>query len=294
MILGAVTVFVIVGRSGGLAAAMERVAAEQPELLVRGAAIRPLELLSYTAIPLSVGMFPHIFMHWLTARGAAAFRLPVFAYPLCVGIVWLPSVLLGVIGAADVPGLEGPAANAVLIRMISLHAPEVLAGLLAAGVIAAVMSSLDSQILALSSLFTEDILRHHRLHDRMSEQNQVRTGRLLVAGLLALVFVLSLAVDRSIFRLGIWSFTGFAGLFPLVVAALYWRRSTLGGAYAAILTTVTLWSYFIVRSWNEPGYSVAGTGLMPVAVILAGSALSLVAVSLLSRPPEAEHLDRFF
>jgi SSS family solute:Na+ symporter len=294
MILGAVTVFVIVGRSGGLAAAMERVAAEQPELLVRGAAIRPLELLSYTAIPLSVGMFPHIFMHWLTARGAAAFRLPVFAYPLCVGIVWLPSVLLGVIGAADVPGLEGPAANAVLIRMISLHAPEVLAGLLAAGVIAAVMSSLDSQILALSSLFTEDILRHHRLHDRMSERNQVRTGRLLVAGLLALVFVLSLAVDRSIFRLGIWSFTGFAGLFPLVVAALYWRRSTLGGAYAAILTTVTLWSYFIVRSWNEPGYSVAGTGLMPVAVILAGSALSLVAVSLLSRPPEAEHLDRFF
>ena len=294
MVLGTVAVFTIVGNSGGLAAAMERVAAAKPELLVRGSAIRPLELLSYTAIPLSVGMFPHIFMHWLTARSAATFRLPVFAYPLCVAIVWLPSVLLGVIGAADVPGLEGPAANVVLIRMISLHAPKILAGLLAAGVIAAVMSSLDSQILALSGLFTEDILRHYRRHDQMSERRQVRAGRLWVATLIGLVFVLSLMVDRSIFRLGVWSFTGFAGLFPLVVAAVYWRRSTLQGAYASILTTAALWGYFVVRSWNEPGYSVAGTGLMPVAVILAGSVASLVLVSLFTRPPEGDRLQRFF
>ena len=294
MILGTVAVVTIVNASGGLAAAMQRVAAERPELLVRGDAIRPLELLSYTAIPLSVGMFPHIFMHWLTARGAAAFRLPVFAYPLCVAIVWLPSVLLGVVGAADVPGLEGPAANAVLIRMIDLHAPAILAGLLAAGVIAAVMSSLDSQILALSSLFTEDILRHHGLHDRMSERAQVRAGRLWVAALLLLVFALSLVVDRSIFRLGVWSFTGFSGLFPLAVAAVYWRRSTRAGAYASILTTAALWGWFLVRSWNEPGYSVGGTGLKPVAVILAGSVASLVLVSLFTRAPKAERLERFF
>jgi SSS family solute:Na+ symporter len=294
MTLGAVAVVTIIGNSGGLAAAMERVAAARPELLVRGAAVRPLELLSYTAIPLSVGMFPHIFMHWLTARSAAAFRLPVVAYPLCVAVVWLPSVLLGVIGAADVPGLEGPAANAVLIRMIGLHAPKVLAGLLAAGVIAAVMSSLDSQILSLSGLFTEDILRHHRLHDKMSERRQVRAGRLWVAALLALVFVLSQVVDRSIFRLGVWSFTGFAGLFPLAVAALYWRRSTLAGAYASIVATMSLWVFFVIRSWNEPGYSVGGTGLMPVVVILAGSVVGLVVVSWLTTPPESERLGRFF
>ena len=294
MVLGAVTVVVIVGRSGGLAAAMERVASARPELLIRGSAIRPLELLSYTAIPLSVGMFPHIFMHWLTARGAKAFRLPVAAYPICVAIVWLPSVLLGVIGAADVPGLEGPAANAVLIRMISLHAPAILAGLLAAGVIAAVMSSLDSQILSLSGLFTEDLLRHYRLRDRMSESSRVRAGRLGVAGLLGLVFVLSVVVDRSIFKLGVWSFTGFAGLFPLVVAALYWRRSTRQGAVAAILATAALWAWFFFRAWQEPGYTVGGSGLMPVVVILAGSAAALVVVSLVTRPPGSERLARFF
>ncbi len=294
MVLGALAVWLIVARSGGLEAAMARVAAARPELLARGELIRPLELLSYTAIPLSVGMFPHIFMHWLTARGAAAFRLPVAAYPLCVAVVWLPSVLVGVVGAADVPGLAGPAANTVLIRMISLYTPALLAGLLAAGVIAAVMSSLDSQILALSSLFTEDIIRHYGLDDRMSDRDQVRAGRLCVALLLALVFLLSLAVERSIFKLGVWSFTGFAGLFPLVVAALYWRRSTLAGAWAALLTTAGLWGYFLLRSWNEPGYSVAGSGLMPVAVILAGSTLALVAVSLVTRPPGPARLQRFF
>ncbi len=137
-------------------------------------------------------------------------------------------------------------------------------------------------------------MRHHRLHDEMSERRQVRAGRLFVAALLALVFALSLVVDRSIFRLGIWSFTGFAGLFPLAVAAIYWRRSTLAGAYASILTTAGLWVFFVFRSWNEPGYTVGGTGLMPVAVILAGSVASLVLVSLLTRPPEDDRVRRFF
>jgi len=130
-----------------VAAALD-LAAVAPELLARGGLIKPLELLTYTAIPLSVGMFPHIFMHWLTARRAATFRLAIVGYPICVAVVWLPSVLMGVLGAAQVPGLEGPAANTVLVRMIAVHAPGVLSGLLAAGVFAAVMSSLDSQVLA--------------------------------------------------------------------------------------------------------------------------------------------------
>ena len=68
----------------------------------------------------------------------------------------------------------------------------------------------------------------------------------------------------------------------------------MAGAFACILTTGGLWAWFVLRSWNEPGYSVGGTGLMPVAVILAGSAISLVVVSLLTRPPASARLERFF
>jgi SSS family solute:Na+ symporter len=103
-LLGGVTFWLVVRGFGGLAAAFGRVAESAPELLVRGERVRPLEMLSYTAIPLSVATFPHMFLHWLTARGPASFRLPVVAYPLCIAAVWLPSVTVGVLGGVDFPG----------------------------------------------------------------------------------------------------------------------------------------------------------------------------------------------
>ena len=98
----------------------------------------------------------------------------------------------------------------------------------------------------------------------------------------------------SLFRLGIWSFTGFSSLVPLALAAVYWRRTTKQGAYASVLTAGVLWVYYFARSWNDPGYSVGGTGMLPVAVIVAASALSLIVVSLLSPRPSSASLARFF
>ena len=84
----------------------------------------------YLAIPLSVGMFPHIFMHWLTARRAGTFRVSIVGYPLCVAAVWLPSVLLGLLGSVDVPGLEGPAASSILASFFRSLALRAVAALL--------------------------------------------------------------------------------------------------------------------------------------------------------------------
>ncbi len=294
MILGGVAFFWIVGRLGGLDAALAQVAASHPELMIRGDKIPPLKLLSYTCIPLSVGMFPHIFMHWLTARHASTFRLAVVAYPLCVAAVWVPSVLLGVLGNATIPGLEGPAANSVLVQMIDKHAPGLLAGLLAAGVFAAIMSSLDSQVLSLGTMFTQDIVRHYGFHDRMSERRQVLVGRLFVVVILFVTFVLSLVVDRSIFKLGIWSFTGFAALFPIVIAAVFWRGSTKHGVLASIGSVVVLWAYFFVTGWSIPGYTIGGSGVLPVTAMLVVSAIVLIVVSLFTARPEPQVLDRFF
>ncbi|MDX1502390.1 MAG: sodium:solute symporter family protein [Thermoanaerobaculia bacterium] len=294
MTLGAATFFLITDRLGGLSAALDRVAEVDPNLLVRGERIGKLELLSYTVIPMSVGMFPHIFMHWLTARDARAFRLPIVAYPICIAIVWIPSVLLGVLGAAEAPGLQGPAANSILVKMISLHAPEVLAGLLAAGVFAAVMSSLDSQALAASTMFTQDVVRHYGLHDEMSDRLQVLLGRLFVVGILAVSLVVALTADRSIFRMGVWSFSGFAALTPVVFAALYWRRSTAGGAFAAVSVTAVLWIWYVARSWSDPGYTVFGSGLKPAAVMLLASAAAMVVGSLATPAPDPRRVARFF
>jgi SSS family solute:Na+ symporter len=239
-------------------------------------------------------MFPHLFTHWLTAKSARTFRWPLMFYPLCIAVVWLPSVLLGIFGHLDFPGLKGPAANSVLVKMIDMHAPGVLAGLLAAGVFAAIMSSLDSQVLSISNMFTQDIVRHYRKDSELSEKDQVLWGRLFVFFIFAVAYGLSLVSARSIFTLAVWSFTGFASLFPIIVAALFWRRSSKVGAFASVITVAVLWSYFFFQGWKVPGYTVGMTGVMPVAVILTASAAAMVIGSLMSKPPKETTLEKFF
>jgi SSS family solute:Na+ symporter len=204
-------------------------------------------------------------------------------------IVWVPSVLLGVIGAAQLSGLQGPAANTILVQLIGIHAPELLAGLLAAGVFAAVMSSLDSQVLAISTMFTRDVVGHYTSLD---DQRQVLFGRIFVVAVLAVTFAVSMAVNRSIFALGVWSFSGFAALTPLPFAAIFWKRSTAGGAFASVVAVGVLWTWFFVEGTGQPGYTVGG--LMPVVPLLGVSIVAMVIGSLASAPPAAARLARFF
>ena len=70
---------------------------------------------------------------------------------------------------------------------------------------------------------------------RLSDRQQILSGRLFVALILAITYGLSLVTRTTIFAMGTWSFTGFAGLVPIIVAALFWRRSTKVGAWASVL-----------------------------------------------------------
>lgn len=294
MILGGVTFVVILNRMGGFSTALAKI---DTSLLMQTDHIKPLELLTYTCIPLSVGMFPHIFSHCLTAKDVGTFRYPIIFYPLCIAIVWIPSVLLGILGNIDFPDLKGPQANTVLIQMIRQHAPGVLAGFLGAGVFAAIMSSLDSQSLSLGSMFTHDIVRPYlrkRGQEQMSEKQQVWVGRLFVICILCITYIISLIATPSIFKLAIWSFTGFSGLFPIVVAALFWKQSTKFGVLTSIISVILLWLYFFLQNWQTSGYTVGGTGIMPVAVIILVSSVTLILVSLLTKPPSSETIEKFF
>ena len=293
-VCGGLAFLVISDHMGGFELAMQKVAEARPDLMIRGEHIQPLQLLTYTLIPLSVGMFPHLFNHWLTAKRARAFHQTIIFYPLAIAIVWIPSVLLGVLGTIDFPGLQGAAANSILIRMIELHANTVLAGILAAGVISSVMNSLDSQSLAIGSMFTQDIVRHYRFHDSMSEQKQVFYGRLFVLLILLATYVISLFSGRSIFRLGIWSFTGFAALFPVVIAALYWKRSTRYGAFASIISVIVLWIYFFFQAGESETYTIGGTGIMPVAILFLVSTICMILFSLFSKAPDQSVITKFF
>lgn len=293
MMVGAAAFGVITRSYGGLTAAMGAIREGHPALSIVGRDTHTLfTMASYLLVPLSVGVFPHIFSHWLSASHARSFKTTITFYPLCIAVVWLPSVVLGVIGNIDHPQ---PFAGPILVQLILESSDGVLAGLLAAGIFAAIMSSLDSQTLAVGTMFTQDIVRPYAFGGDLPERRQVLFSRAFIVAFLAAAFLASRVTTRSIFDLGVWSLSGYAGLFPLVVAALFWRRSTATGALWSLGTTVVLWIALLVRSQGVEGeYTIADTGVMPVALIVFSSAAAIVVGSLLSRAPDPDATRRFF
>ena len=287
-----VAFFVISDGLGGFGPAMARLSAESPELLELARSRRDwIQIATYLFVPLSTSCFPHIFSHWMSARSAEAFRLPVLAYPACIAAVWFPSVVLGALGRLDVPlDASGP----VIILLIREHAGPVLAGALAAGVFAAIMSSLDSQTLAVGTMLTRNVAARVPRFAAWSQSRQALLGRIFVAGFLVVVFVLSLVSTQTVFSLGVWALSGFTSFFPVLVGALYWKRSTGAGAAAAILSGLLLWTYFFVSSGGAAGWTIAESGVEPAAAIALVSTLALVVVSRLTPPPDPDRLARFF
>lgn len=296
MAAGVVTFFVIVRGMGGLAEATAQVLSHEfaAKRMVREGMIGKLEFTAYCFIPLSVAMFPHLFQHWLTARRAETFRLPVVAHPVCIMITWLPCVLIGMWAAAVLP--ETTPRNAVLPAMIFRFATPWVAGVLGAGILAAIMSSMDSQFLCLSSMFTNDIVGHYIRHDVISETARVYLGRLFVALLVLAAYLIGLWAPAPVFPLGVWCFSGFAALFPVAAAAVYWPRSNKYGALASVIVVAALWLWWLDDALTaaREGHAFLLWGMMPVVFMVLASAAALVAVSLLTPPPDQRIVDKFF
>ena len=305
MITGVLAFWMISSKLGGLAAASQAVLDSDfaKPRAAREGMMGHAQFLTYCFIPLSVGMFPHLFQHWLTAKSAKSFKLTVVAHPIFIMIVWVPCILIGIWAAAHIGPLgPGQSPNSILGRMVEglVHSP-VLSGLVGAGVLAAIMSSLDSQFMCLGTMFTKDIVLRKFGEDRFTDAQKVLIARGFILAIVALTYGLAVFLmdTAQVFALGVWCFSGFAGLFPLVVAAVYWKRTTAAGAIACVAVTAVTWCVLFYRdiiAVKPPGDSdeLLIAGMMPVTVIIAASAATLVVVSLLTRKPSDATLRKFF
>jgi len=327
---GAIAVAVIAHGMGGFHTAMEAMlASPATRPLLTRERISPIYFFSYTFIPLSSLAFPHIGIFCLTARRLSHFRRTVILYPLCMLAIWLPSVFLGVAAnrAVDVPAIqsklearatlatEGPrltperraelraasSGDDVILRLVDGYAPLWLASLLGAAVMAAVMAS-DSQILALSTMFTEDVFAFYGGQARFGPAVQVQTGRLFVVLLTIVAYGIALTAPQSIFDIASqYAFAGYSALSPLLVAALFWKKSTRWGALAvAVWTAAAVLAIAILQAavpapppgggvtvWALGGVDVitrvaAGTtvlGFLPVVPMTIMSAVLMYVVS---------------
>jgi len=318
LMFGAVAVTVIGAGMGGFRAAMESLLSSPSTApLLTRERISPLYFFSYTFIPLSSIAFPHIGIFCLTAKRLGHFKKTVALYPICMLLIWLPSVFLGVAAnaAKDVPAIaskldaraklaainsarQNPAnsenpenpenpenrenfenpqnpenlarlraqasGDDVILRLVDGYAPLWLASLLGACVMAAVMAS-DSQILALSTMFTEDVFTFYGGKARFGQAVQVATGRLFVVLITLVAYVIALQVPQSIFDLATqYAFAGYSALSPLLVAALFWRQSTKWGAFAS-----TAWTALAVAAvaWIQQTIPPPSGAAIPVLAI---------------------------
>jgi Na+/proline symporter len=206
----------------------------------------------------------------------------------------------------------------VILKLVEGYAPVWLASLLGAAVMAAVMAS-DSQILALSTMFTEDVFTFYRGTARFGQAVQVQTGRLFVVLLTVVAYLIALEVPQSIFDLATqYAFAGYSSLAPLLVAALFWRGSTKWGALAVTLWTAAAVAAIAILQSVVPApppgtattvlsvggidvitRAAAGTmvlGLLPVVPMTIISALLMIVVSRLttSSTPSSTTLARYF
>ena len=271
--------FLMSNSLGGLEAAMASV---DPSKLVieREGLFTPRAFASWSlVITLTVIAFPHMFVRLMAARGAGAIRGACRIYPVALVLLWLPAVMIGVWGSAAFPDLARP--DEVFSRMAAEHLPARLGPLSAVVVLAALMSTLDAQVLTLSSMLVRDVI--DPLWPGRPEAWDVRAGRFFGLAIAALVFVLTLTWGESVFGLAAFSFSGYVTLFPALLLGVRWRRCTAAGLGASIaVANLVFWA-------GSAGWIPLG-GFLPVFWALAAGSAAGVAVSLATRPqaPELE------
>jgi solute:Na+ symporter, SSS family len=211
-------------------------------------------------------------------------------------------------------------ADDVILRMLTENTNIVLAGVLGAAIMACVMAS-DSQILALCTMFTEDVFAYYGGKKRFGETAQVWMGRAFVVLVTVIAYIIAIQLkDKAgIFELAIrFAFSGFAALAPVMLAALFWRRSTKWGAFAAVAWVVvtllvTFWlfesSAGIAPKPGQPPVQIIPAlgdmflrtpgnltmyGYLPVMFMVLGSAFWMWLVSLLTPPPSPKTIEKYF
>jgi SSS family solute:Na+ symporter len=304
---------------GGFGEYMSKLAADpKTRFLVARDRMPQTAFWSYTLIPLSSIMFPHMAIMCFSARKVTAFKRTVVLYPLAILLIWLPCIFLGVLGAAALGKVSDP--DGILLLMLQKYVPAWLAGILGAGIISAVMGSDAHQVLALSTMFTKDIYQHYGGHEKYGEKSAVHFARgfIVLVTVVAYLIALQLKAKQGIFEIAIrYAFSGFAALASLMVAALFWKRSTKWGALGATVFTAACLVYFAILQnshkagdiiWqlgegkdaikvlflNPRGDVSFWNGFMTVVPMVFGSALCMIVGSLLTEPPSRETIEKYF
>ncbi|MFA6219474.1 MAG: sodium/proline symporter PutP [Erythrobacter sp.] len=235
-----------------------------------------------SAVTWGLGYFgqPHIIVRFMAVR-----RVEDMPAARNIGMAWMGVSLIGAIGIglagrafAERNGLVVEDPETIFIVLANMVFHPLVTGFLLAALLAAVMSTISSQLLVASSSLTEDFYKLF-LRKQAGERESVNVGRLCVA-LVALVAVAIAAnPDSQVLGLVANAWAGFGAAFgPLILLALTWDRMTGAGAVAGLVTGAAVVAGWIALGWNTalPGMDA---GLYEIVPGFIAAWLAIVLVS---------------
>lgn len=261
MVLLVATIVIAANHHGGFVAASRDVMTMRPELFSRPGGMGqylPGVWFSYMALWFFCDpMFPQLFQRFFSARDERTIGRMMLFYPVVCTIVFFAPVAVGVLGHLSFPGLIGKQADRILPMVAAAVAGDFLAALVIAAGLAALMSTMDSQLLTLSSIFTRDILPRMRRRQTTTSL----PGRLFVIGLSLAGLGFAYRPPATFLQIATAAFTGLAVLFPTVFFGLYCRRVHSAAAILSILCGEATLLVFHLE-WVSPG------GFLPVVWVM--------------------------
>ena len=270
---------------GGIAATESAVRAINPaffEPLTKpdGSAMTFVELISLMGWGLGYFGQPHILVRFMAIRTSGELRHATRIAMTWVVVSLVAAVLVGMVGRPFLKGeLQGAGAETVFLLMTHELFSPFFAGIVLSAVLAAIMSTVSSQLLVASSAFAQD-LYHTLLRKDAGENELVWVNRISTFVIAALAMMLALNPDSFILDIVAYAWAGFGAAFgPAILASLFWRRATKNGILAGIVVgglTVLIWKQLALFGLYEiiPGFFL--------------SALAIYAVSLMDAPPSEE------
>lgn len=289
MVGGLIMFYIVASAMGGPAEATGKVVAKYPELMTRSKFPIPLFFSYGIIVSLSVPMFPQVYIRLLTGNKPSQLRKMTMIYPLAAIFIFFLIAYIGMWGHISFPDLKGAASDKILPMLLAKYAPVWVTGILGAAIFAALMSSLDAQLLTLGTMFIKDVLIGLRPQTE-NRPKDIMWSRLLIIFFAAIAFMSALLKPMGIIKIIEWSFAGYASIIIPIIGALYWKRCTARGCIAAIVCSQIV---LLGIPLGVIPKSIA-FGMLPGIPALVIGLVALIGVSLVTQPPEIEEVNDFF
>lgn len=228
---------------------------------------------------------PQVAVRGMAYKNTRAMHQAMIIGTVFTGFLMLGMHLVGAVGKAIMPDIK--VADAVVPELTKLTMTPWLAGLFLSAPLAAIMSSVSSQLLVLSSAICKDLYVNYV--NPQADENFVKRLSLIITGITgAVVFVLSFHPPQFLVWLNLFALAGMETTFlwPILLG-LYWRRANASGAIASIF--VGTGTYMIFNT-----YWVRPLGTHTIILPLAFALIVFVIVSYLTPPPSTETVRRFW